>query len=306
MHKRPFGAQSCADDSIVTSSTNKRQVAYIELTLPKARAQNAKSPIVPCVLAVGGLDPGGGAGILADARAVKIAGAYTCACVSLLTVQSTEGLVRSTPVSSSDLATSMREVLTHQSIDVIKVGALGTSEQVRVVVSALRAHPFVPSVVDTPRRPSRGNATLIDAKGWDAIVRDLLPLSTILTVNSDEAGWVLDRKIRDVGEAREAATMLAALGPAVVVVKGGHLQGNATDVVAFGASVVELNDRRANVSLHGTGCTFASLIAGRIATAHISKTDTRGQVAAIRWAKKTIRKLIRAPLNVGGRVRVLG
>lgn len=262
---------------------------------------------VPSLLVIGGLDPGGGAGILADARAAKIAGAYACACVSLLTVQSTAGLVRAVPVDSEVLAASLREVLAHQCIDAMKVGALGSAAQVRAVVSVLREYPTIPVVVDTPRKPSRGRAALIDARGFRALVECLLPMSTILTVNTDEAGWVLGREVHSLADARAAALELAQRGPRGVVVKGGHLEGNATDVVAFGARVTDLVDGRADVGpLHGTGCTFASLIAGRLAVNHVAVGEIDAQLDAIKWAKTTMRRLIRQPLAVGGPARVLG
>ena len=198
-------------------------------------------------------------------------------------------------------------MLSQQAVDAIKVGALGSSDQVRVVAAALRKHRAVPVVVDTPRKPSRGGAALIDAKGWTSLVRDLMPLSTILTVNADEAGWMLNCRVRTLRDARAAALAIATMGTSVVVVKGGHLEGNATDIVAFGASSFELVAARAHTGpFHGTGCTFASLIAGRIAAKRTCVADLDGQLAAIRWAKKKMSALVQAPLNVGGPARVLG
>ena len=271
------------------------------------KTTTSRAHAVPCLLAIGGLDPGGGAGILADARAAQIAGAYACACVSLLTVQSTAGLVRSKPIDAGALSASLCEVLAHQRVDAFKVGALGSSAQVLAVTGVLKCHRHVPLVVDTPRKPSRGRASLIDAKGWTVLIEHLLPMSTVLTVNADEAGWVLGRTVHTLDDAKAAARELAILGPRVVVVKGGHLEGNATDVIAFGARLTEVKDRRVRVGpLHGTGCTFASLIAGRLAARRVSVDDEAGQVAAIRWAKGAMRTLIRRPLNVGGPARVLG
>ncbi len=93
----------------------------------------SKSSKRTCVLAIGGLDPGGGAGILADARAIAHAGAFGCAATSLLTVQSTSGVRAVTPLPAKELIAECTEVLRHQTVKAIKVGALGSEENVKKI-----------------------------------------------------------------------------------------------------------------------------------------------------------------------------
>ena len=99
---------------------------------------------MPCVLAVGGLDPGGGAGLLADARAIDKAGAFACGVAAVLTVQSTSGLVRSFPVSAARVYAQAREVLRTQDVRAIKTGALGTIQNVRTLARIADAYPKLP------------------------------------------------------------------------------------------------------------------------------------------------------------------
>ena len=112
-----------------------------------------------CVLAIGGLDPGGGAGILADARAIQAAGAFACAVASVLTVQSTRGLRRVVPVDARVWVAQARVVLADQNVRAIKTGALGSAANVR---AAAKLAGRVPLVVDPVMIPTRGRARLLD------------------------------------------------------------------------------------------------------------------------------------------------
>src|SRR5687767_15982606 len=103
----------------------------------KMRARKAAPRPLACVLAIGGLDPGGGAGILADARAIAHAGAFACATVAVLTVQSTSGMRSVQPVDPAQLKAAATEVVKHQDVRAIKIGALGSPENVRGVAELL-------------------------------------------------------------------------------------------------------------------------------------------------------------------------
>ena len=124
---------------------------------------------LPCALAIGGLDPGGGAGIAADLRAFAAAGAFGCAAAAVLTVQSTGGLrsVRSVP--ARELSAQVNEVMRHQRVRAVKVGALGGRENVRAVAKLLGRHADVPVVVDTPMLPTRGKGRLLAAGALAAV-----------------------------------------------------------------------------------------------------------------------------------------
>lgn len=268
-----------------------------------------RSPNAPCALAIGGLDPGGGAGIVADLRAFAAAGAFGCAAIALTTVQSTAGLRSVHHTSARDLVSQAREVLRSQRVRAVKLGALGSRENVRAVARLMARYADVPLVVDTPMRPTRGQARLFTDDALLAVKRDLLPRATLLTVNLVEAGTLLGQRVRTMGEAHDGARLLAKSGAWAVLIKGGHMAGPyAIDVLAINGEVIELRASRLPLEpTHGTGCTFASLIAARLAAIPrgprgVSRDDL---VAAIRWAKRVHHAALARTVNVGRGMRVV-
>jgi hydroxymethylpyrimidine/phosphomethylpyrimidine kinase len=275
-----------------------------------------------CALAVGGLDPGGGAGVLADLRAFAASGVFGCAALAVVTVQSTAGLRSARALPAREVVAQAEEVLRHQDVRAVKVGALGSRENVRAVARLLARHASLPAVVDTPIRPSRGRSRLTQASALAAVKEELLPRATLLTVNLDEAAALLglrkrrNEPVRTVGEAHDAALALAALGARAVLVKGGHREGpSAIDVLAVDGEVTELRAKKLPIAdAHGTGCTLASLVAGRLARGADAVRFERGRelplstaalVAAVRWAKRTHHAALARAACVGAGMRVL-
>jgi hydroxymethylpyrimidine/phosphomethylpyrimidine kinase len=263
--------------------------------------------VMPCALAIGGLDPGGGAGIAADLRAFAAAGAFGCAAAAVLTVQSTAGLRRVREVPARELAAQVAEVMRNQRVLSVKVGALGGRANVRAIAKLLAQHADVPVVVDTPIVPTRGKARLLAPLALEALKGTLLPRATLVTVNVDEAHALLGERVRSIGEAHDAARALAALGPRAALVKGGHLTGeSAIDVLAMDGEVIELRARRLPIGpTHGSGCTFASLIAGRLAVRGSKPVDRNALVAAIRWAKRVHHAALARTVDVGKGLRAI-
>jgi hydroxymethylpyrimidine/phosphomethylpyrimidine kinase len=262
---------------------------------------------MPCAFAVGGLDPGGGAGIAADLRAFEAAGAFGCAAVALVTVQSTVGVRVVRPIATKELVAQVEEVLAHQRVRALKIGALGSAENARAVGRLLAAHVSIPSVVDTPIRPTRGRARLTADRAVAVLRDEVLPHATLVTVNLGEIEALSGERVRSVSEAHDAARALAATGPRAVLVKGGHMRGpDAVDVLAVDGEVIELRARRLAVGpVHGTGCSFASLVAGRLAVRARGRIDRAALLDAIRWAKRVHHAALARPVRVGRGQRVL-
>lgn len=258
---------------------------------------------MPCVLLVGGLDPGGGAGVLADARAVARAGAFGCAAVAVLTVQSTSGMRSATPVPSREMIAECTEVIAHQRVRAIKLGALGSAENTRAIGDFLAAHRRLPAVVDTVMVPSRGRARLLEERAIEALRRRVLPHAALVTVNAPEAEVLTGGRVTTLDEAHAAAQAILGLGARAVLVKGGHLTGpRAIDVLATASGrVLELARPRLRVpAFHGGGCVLASLVAGRLAATEPSDVER-----AVRWAKKVHHDALANAADVGGAARVL-
>jgi hydroxymethylpyrimidine kinase/phosphomethylpyrimidine kinase len=180
------------------------------------------------------------------------------------------------------------------------VGALGSIANVRAVATLLRAQARVPSVVDTPMLPSRGRARLLPARALDAVRDSLVPVAALVTVNAQEAEALLGMKVESPGDAHDAALALCKLGARAALVKGGHVAGaQAIDVlVEAGGRVLELRAKRLSVDARGTGCTLASLIAGRLATG-------AGLAPAAKWAKRVHHAALARAARVGDGGRVI-
>lgn len=286
---------------------------------PRTAAGAGPAPL-PCVLAIGGLDPGGGAGVLADARAVGHAGAFACAAVAVLTVQSTSGMRSATPVARAELIAECTEVVKHQRVRAFKLGALGNEENARAVGDFIAIHRTIPAVVDTVMVPTRGRARLLEERAVSALRRRVLPHAALVTANAPEAEVLTGMRVTRLDEAHDAALAILKLGCGAVLLKGGHLGGpHAVDLLAVApreggarrptaARVIELAAPRLKMPpLHGGGCSLASLVAARLAlSADDWAADPEGVVAeAVRWSKTEHHEALLRARDVGGDLRVL-
>ena len=260
----------------------------------------------PCALSIAGFDPSGGAGIAADLRAFAAAEVWGTAVCALVTVQSTAGLRSAHPLPAELVLAQATEVLRHQRILAIKTGALGSPDNVRVAVQLGRAYPKLPLIVDPVMIATRtkGGARLLEADALEAM-RELSAQATLVTPNVDEAEALLEGRIRDVEDLREAAVTLVGRGARAALVKGGHLVGDsAADVLATRGHVVVLRTpRRKGPAFHGGGCTLASLIAGGLAVRGKHDEDTLLEV--VRWAKRRLTTAISRPRKIGDGLLVL-
>ncbi len=259
--------------------------------------------LVPCALAISGLDPSGGAGLFADLRAFGAASVWGCGAVAVLTVQSTVGLRAAEAVPTSQVLAQVRELFARQNVKAIKIGALGSPANVRGVARWLASlRGAVPVVVDPVLRATRGKrgVELLERSAIAALV-EMVRLATVVTPNATEAEALLGQRVRTVADAEKAARSLIDLGARAALVKGGHLpasvRGETTDVLAVGSRVLHLRAPRVSAVPHGTGCMLASLIAGKLAAA--GGDDDDDLVASIRWAKRRLASKISRPWRVG-------
>lgn len=267
--------------------------------------------LLPCALTIGGLDPGGGAGVAADLRAFQAAGVFGCAAVAVVTVQSTAGLRSARPLPARQLRAQVEEVLAHQRVRAVKLGALGSRENVLAVARILAArhgrHDDLPFVLDTAFRPTRGKAPLLAPDARETLRETLMPHAALVTLNLDEVRALLGEQVRTVSEAHDAAKALVRHGARAVLVKGGHMSGPmAIDVLAMDDEVIELRARRLAIpTTHGTGCTFAALVAARLARTNARGVDRDTLLSAIRWAKRVHHAALSHAADVGRGMRVL-
>jgi hydroxymethylpyrimidine/phosphomethylpyrimidine kinase len=202
--------------------------------------------------------------------------------------------------SDVDAATIAAQFAALRAADVraFHVGALLSAGAVHAVARGL-ADVSVPVVVDPVLAASGGDA-LADGAARDALRTELIPRATLLTPNLDEAGALLGRPITDVPAMREAARALHALGARAVLVKGGHLAGDAVDVLVDASGVYELRGPRLAAFVRGSG----DLLAAAAAAALARGLDLR---AAVEHARARVRAALADAVPFAGtRVRRIG
>ncbi len=238
-----------------------------------------------CVLAVAGSDSGGGAGVQADARAIRASGCHALTAITAVTAQSTRGVEAWDPVSPSLIARQMTAVLKDFSVGAVKTGLLPGAAAVRAVARALGSHPRLPLVID-PVLGSSSGTRFLDRSGVRELKRRLLPRAALVTPNWPEAAAISGFAVRTLRDAERVAVKILETGCGAVLVKGGHGKGGScVDILATrGGGVQRFSGRRIRSrNTHGTGCVLASAIAAGLA-------QGRTLEAAVGSARRLLRK----------------
>jgi hydroxymethylpyrimidine/phosphomethylpyrimidine kinase len=235
---------------------------------------------IPCVLSIAGSDSGGGAGIQADLKAFAACGVHGMTAVTAITAQNTVGVSAVHIIPPEVIVAQVRAVAQDIGVDAVKIGMLGTVATVDAVAGALELlAPGTPVVID-PVMVSESGAELLEPEARDALIQRLLARATVITPNLPEARALLGRRdsaaqTNETDETdgtdgtdeavAELARALRALGPAAVVVTGGHRE-RAVDVFCDSSQVIEIDGRRyPGGAAHGSGCTHSSVLAARLA-----------------------------------------
>jgi hydroxymethylpyrimidine/phosphomethylpyrimidine kinase len=246
--------------------------------------------MIPVALTIAGSDPGGGAGIQADLKTLHQFGVYGTSAITLITVQNTLRVSRVETLAPDLVAEQIRAVLDDLPPQAVKTGALGVAGIIEAVASIEFRCPLV---VD-PVMISKHGAPLMAAEAKATLRRLLIPRATLITPNAEEAADLAGIEVFDVPTMREAARRIAGLGAGAVLVKGGHVSGDATDVLFDGADFLELRAPRIETRhTHGTGCSYSAAVTAGLA---------RGQDLAdsVRRGKRWIAEAIATNPGLGG------
>lgn len=217
-------------------------------------------------LTIAGSDSGGGAGIQADLKTFAAHGIFGTSAITAVTAQNTLGVVcwQALP---ADLVTAQIEAVAGDlGADAVKIGMLATAAIVEAVAAAIRALDL-PQVVVDPVMIAKGGDRLLDADAVAALGSELLPQAHVVTPNVPEAEALAGITIRSVDDMRRAGERILRMGPRVVLVKGGHLEGpESIDVACTASETFQITRPRvATAQTHGTGCTLSSAIAANLA-----------------------------------------
>ena len=220
------------------------------------------------VLTIAGSDSGGGAGIQADLKTISANGCYGMSVITALTAQNTMGVSGIHPVPVDFVRQQIDVVLTDIGVDAVKIGMLFSPELIRCVADQLARFKVEKIVLDPVMVATSGDKLLQD-EAISALQEYLIPQARIITPNLPEAEVLLGRKIQSAAEMGRAAVDLAGLGCPNILIKGGHLEEQASDDLLYlGAShkSIVLPEKRIKTrNTHGTGCTLSSAIASFMA-----------------------------------------
>ena len=249
----------------------------------------------PVVLTIAGSDSSGGAGIQADLKSIEAHGGRAATVITAVTAQGPRGVRHIHALPTQSVAAQLDAVFDDLAVAGVKTGMLVGAPIVELVARVLRERG-VPIVVLDPVLRSTSGTELLDADGRQALIRDLLPLGTVVTPNADEAAQLTGITVERLADAERAGRALLSAGARAVLVKGGHLRpaDRATDVLVEAAGVTLLRGEVVEGGeVRGTGCALASAIATLLARG-------RGLVEAVTLAKQHVAEALRRALREGG------
>ncbi|MDQ1710044.1 MAG: hydroxymethylpyrimidine/phosphomethylpyrimidine kinase [Frankiaceae bacterium] len=248
----------------------------------------------PRVLVIAGSDSGGGAGIQADIKTGFALGVHVSTALTAVTAQNSVGVQGVWVLAAAAVRAQIRSVLDDIGADVIKTGMLATAEIAGLVADEIE-RSGLPAVID-PVLASTTGAMLLTDDALEVYRHRLIPLATVVTPNLPEVRALTGVDVRAAGDLRAAADAMLALGCRWALIKGGHLDSDATDLLAGAGGVIELTGERIDTAnTHGTGCTLATAIAARLAYGD-------DVPAAVRAAKEFVTRGIRNSYPLGSGV----
>lgn len=214
------------------------------------------------VLTIAGSDSGGGAGIQADLKTCTALGCFGMTAITALTAQNTLGVRAILEVPVDHVDAQIAAVYEDIGVDAVKTGMLANAAIIETVASALKKYGAKNIVVD-PVMISKSGAALLREDAVETMKKVLLPMATLVCPNIPEAEVLAGMSIDGEGDIGEAVRRLHEMGPALVLLKGGHLQSeDATDYLYDGNDLVTFSAPRiATSNTHGTGCTYSAAIA---------------------------------------------
>ncbi|MFI9154764.1 bifunctional hydroxymethylpyrimidine kinase/phosphomethylpyrimidine kinase [Streptomyces sp. NPDC053367] len=248
--------------------------------------------MIPRVLTVAGSDSGGGAGIQADLKTMLAHGVHGMSVITAVTAQNSLGVQGAWELPVEAVRAQYRGVVDDIGVDAVKTGMLASAELVEAVAELISGTD-APAVVDPVGVSKHGDA-LLAASALESVRTKLLPAATVATPNLDEVARLTGVHVESEDDLRPAAAAVLEYGPRWVLIKGGHLSGDAVDLLTDGSAEHWLRaPRHDNRHTHGTGCTLASAIASGLAKG-LSVPEAVGR------AKEYVTGAIAAGFALGG------
>lgn len=244
------------------------------------------------VLTIAGSDCSGGAGIQADLKTFSAHGVFGMSVIAAVTAENTQRVIDVQNISPDIIGKQIDAVFEDIEVDAVKIGMISEIEGIKEVASKLREYKPKNIVLD-PVMVSKTGYSLMNPNAVETLIKELIPVVSVITPNIPEAEIISNIKIQTVEDMEKAAKIIYNMGPKNVLIKGGHLTGDATDILYDGKEFVYLKSERINTkNTHGTGCTLSSSIASNLALGMNIKE-------AVEHAKKYITTAIEHSLPIG-------
>ena len=244
------------------------------------------------VLTIAGSDCSGGAGIQADIKTITVHKLYAMSVITSLTAQNTMGVFEVAPVSPEFIAKQMDCIFSDIRPDAVKIGMVVNRQIIQIIVQKLTEYHAENIVVD-PVMVSTSGSPLLDESAMESMVLELFPLATVITPNIPEAQALCGFEIQNEIDMLRAAEHISKMIGGANLVKGGHLENTASDLLySAGYPQWFRCERIENPNTHGTGCTLSSAIACNLALGH-------SLAKSVQNAKEYISGAIKAGLNLG-------
>lgn len=216
------------------------------------------------VLTIAGSDTCGGAGIQADLKTFSAHGVFGMSVITAVTAQNTQGVFGVEDISPEIIKKQIEVIFDDISVDGVKIGMVSKTPTIKTIAETLGKYQVKNLVVD-PVMVSKSGYHLLEPEAKSALIEYLLPMATVVTPNLPEAEVITGIKISSIEDMKKAAEEIYKIGPKYVLIKGGHLEGEAIDVLYDGREFTYYNSPRINTkNTHGTGCTLSSAITANL------------------------------------------
>jgi len=243
-------------------------------------------------LTIAGSDSGGGAGIQADLKIFHQFECYGMSALTAVTAQNTQGVRDVATLPVSIIQNQIIAIFEDFGVDALKTGMLSTSKIISAVAKTLSSYDIENLVIDPVMRAKDGSELLRD-DAVDALIGKLMPLAILVTPNISEAEIMAETRITSLQSMQEAARTIYRKGAQNVLIKGGHLHGDATDIFFDGVTFKTFTAPRLKAkNTHGTGCVYSAAITANLALGY--RLD-----AAIEIAKRFVTEAIKTAPDFG-------
>jgi len=244
------------------------------------------------LLTIAGSDSGGGAGIQADLKTFHAFGCYGMSVLTAITAQNTQGVHGVIDLPPEFVALQLESVVTDIGVDAAKTGMLSNSDIIEVLAAKIK-ELGIPHLVVDPVMRAKGGDPLLHDEAQKSLIEKIVPLAEVITPNIPEAEVLSGMQIESRDDMRTAAEKIRDKGAANVLVKGGHRDEDAIDVLYDGEEFTEFfAEKIPTQNTHGTGCTYSAAIAAHLASDLPMKE-------AVTLSKKYITEAIRTSLKLG-------